>query len=107
MGEFQGTPGPWVRQAGEGALKMIGVEPGQAAVSGSGWLGLAVVNTHLDGEPSAEGAANLRAILAVPDVLDALRQLLEFWDNGTPVHPGALVVAEVREAYKKATEGTP
>lgn len=47
--------------------------------------------------------ANARLIAAAPDLLAALQDLMEFWDAGTPVHPGAEVVSQAREAISKAT----
>lgn len=42
-----------------------------------------------------------------PDMLETLEALMEFWDNGTPVFPGSLVVDDARKLIAKARGGTP
>lgn len=39
---------------------------------------------------------------AAPELLETLEALMEFWDNGHPVHAGALLVNETREIIAKA-----
>jgi len=41
---------------------------------------------------------------AFRDLLEVLESMLEFFDHGTPVHPGALVVEDARAAVAKARE---
>ncbi len=41
-------------------------------------------------------------VSAAPDMLEVLTSLMEYWDNGTPVHPGAMIVDEVRAVIAKA-----
>lgn len=43
--------------------------------------------------------------IAAPDLLAACEAIMEFLSNGTPVHPGALVQAEVFNAIRKAKGG--
>lgn len=49
--------------------------------------------------------ANGQLTAAAPRLLDAAIALLEFWDNGSSVHPGAEVVAELRAAVLAAIPG--
>jgi hypothetical protein len=35
------------------------------------------------------------------DLLAALEACMEFWDQGSPVHPGALLVGEIRDLLAK------
>lgn len=46
-----------------------------------------------------------RVMMEVAPVEEALREVAEFLNNGTPVHPGSLVAANVRAALRKAKEG--
>lgn len=46
--------------------------------------------------------ARAKAIVAVPQLVAALEAILEFADNGTPIHPGALVLDDARKALKAA-----
>jgi hypothetical protein len=50
-----------------------------------------------------EGYANANLITSAPDLLEALQALVAFADNGTPLHPGALVFDDARAAITKAT----
>ena len=42
---------------------------------------------------------------AAPQALDVFKRLLEFWDNGTPVSPGALLVTDVRKLVARMEHG--
>jgi hypothetical protein len=55
-----------------------------------------------DAIPSDEQIANARLIAAAPEMLEALEALAEYWQHGTPVHPGALVAREAQAAIAKA-----
>lgn len=35
------------------------------------------------------------------EMLETMRDLIAFWDNGTPVHPGAEVVSEAKRIISK------
>lgn len=48
---------------------------------------------------TAEQRDGLREINAA--LLAALEECIEFWDNGSPVHPGALLVDEIRALLAK------
>ena len=43
---------------------------------------------------------------AAPDLLSEtlgiLKRLCEYWDNGTPIHPGALIVVEAKDILARA-----
>ena len=51
---------------------------------------------------AATAEANARLIAAAPALLVACRAALEYWDNGTPIHPGALIVDDFRAAIAQA-----
>lgn len=58
----------------------------------------------IDGFRAAMPSAEVAQMLAASqELLDVLLQMLEFWDNGTPVHAGAEIVSEARAAIRKAT----
>lgn len=57
----------------------------------------------VDSDSVHEAAANARLIAAAPELLGVLLGLVEYWNNGTPVHAGAEIVSEVRAAIAKAT----
>lgn len=84
----QHTPGPW--RIGD--------------------AGHTVFGPH-NGNPSPETIArglirpNARLIAAAPEILAALQVLVEYADNGTPVHPGSLDWEQAREAIARATGG--
>jgi len=49
-----------------------------------------------------EALANARLIAAAPDLLAACRDVLEFLDNGTPLHPGSFLEQEIRAVVTRA-----
>lgn len=51
---------------------------------------------------AGEAASWESKLAAAPELAEALRSLMEFWDNGTPVRPGTEVVGEARAALAKA-----
>lgn len=53
------------------------------------------------GQPATEAEGILLA--AAPELLAALKELLEYADNGTPIRPGALVLDDARAAIARAT----
>jgi hypothetical protein len=61
-----------------------------------------VASVNCKGRTSEEANANAQLMAAAPDLLAAALALVEFWDNGTPVQPGAEVVADLRVAIAKA-----
>jgi|ETNvirnome_2_130_1030620.scaffolds.fasta_scaffold02902_6 hypothetical protein len=89
------TPGPWTADFEED----VALFPDHTPIDAPKWGALAQVVTSIEGEghdaKNKEGVANLHLILAAPDMLEALRAIIEFWSHGTPVFPGSLVAEEV------------
>ena len=52
---------------------------------------------------ASEFNAEVRLGTAAPVLLDILQNLMEYWNNGTAVQPGALIVQEARIEIAKAT----
>ena len=82
------APGPW----------SLSIYNSNIVVS-DGYL---VCDCSFENSDEAMMNANARLISATPDLLRSLLALMEFWDNGSPVHPGAEVVSEARAAIAKA-----
>lgn len=80
--EVKHTPGPWhVGIGNTNYCYFVGDDPNLSA---------------------EETKANARLISAAPDLLAACEACMEFWDNDGPVWAGAEVVADMREAIRKA-----
>ena len=86
------SPGPWT-------ILRSNVTGWRLVMPPDGTLCVASVNDY--GGVPAE--ANARLIAAATELLDVLQQMMEFWDNGSPVHAGAEIVSEARAAIRKAT----
>ena len=43
-----------------------------------------------------------RIIAQIPAMLDVLRDLADYWDGGSPVHPGSEVSHEARAILRRA-----
>jgi hypothetical protein len=104
------TPGPWsVDEKGHVYADAyvtnttITLEDGTVQPYKTGLVALPY--TELIPNVRPDFRANAHLIAAAPDLLSAAMALLEFWGNGTPVHPGAEVVGDLREAVAKATAG--
>lgn len=54
------------------------------------------------GDPQANAEYLARCWNTHDKLVAVLESLIEFWDNGTPVHPGAEVVQDARAALAKA-----
>ena len=101
------TPGPWEVYGG---AQVIVRKPNRAGAMVPGnicTVGLSPRQTSFGPrqdyqEALAERAANARLIAAAPDLLAACRDVLEFLDNGSPVHPGCLLEQQIREAVARA-----
>jgi hypothetical protein len=110
------TPGPWKVERGDfnpafgGILAEVKVPSkygaGRSRQFSYDRVAIKAYDVQHRNEPPAfaAGEANARLIAAAPDLLEAALSLLEFWDNGTPVHPGAEVVADLRAAAAKAAK---
>jgi hypothetical protein len=87
------TPGPWwVQRFKEGTLAVYGPYSKTKDILDFGTRNY----------PATITDADLSLILAAPDLLAALRALVEFADNGTPIQPGAAVVDDARAVIAKA-----
>lgn len=88
------TPGPW----------LIGKRSpgGYSLINADGWQSLARVVTVMEGDnrPFAEGVANARLIAAAPDLLEALKELLDQDEHG---EDEIWVRNKARAAIAKAT----
>jgi hypothetical protein len=99
----QPTPGPWSitehnRSDGKGLARSIWPDDRSGRVCGK----IADVSRNAIVSDN-ESAANARLIAAAPDMAAVLKSLIEFWDNVTPVHPGAEIVDDARAAIAKST----
>jgi hypothetical protein len=89
------------RQEGPGLWRFVSTETDQS------------IGEHY--RSKAELLADLRAyavgygcaVETEPDLLEAAKAILEFSDNGSPVHPGSEVISELRAAIAKAEGKTP
>lgn len=83
------TPGPWILSDTTKA--------GNRKVSGYGWDYFANVTVRMDGTAAncEEGEANARLIAAAPDLLAALKAIVEF-------HQGSKVGKAVQETARAA-----
>ena len=101
------TPRPWVCRHWDGNQQIVIesvhhrgpnelalVRPPLTATPHDGWTCTA--------EDVAENEANARLIAAAPELLEACKQLAEFWQNGTPVNAGSWPANDVLAAIAKA-----
>jgi hypothetical protein len=104
MPELQHTPGPWsVGRSDMGYLAVV--PPGHGSTRPDGVLYLPVPICRVGtgyGRGEGEALANARLIAVAPELHAVARELLECWDHGTPVHPGAEAVAALRAAVARA-----
>ena len=90
------TQGPWA---------VSNYYAGKASISGENWGGFATVVTKLDGDESeyGEGLANARLIVAAPDLLAALENIV----SASSANDGDSLMNAIREgiaAISKARE---
>ena len=52
--------------------------------------------------PFEETTANARLIVAAPDLLNVLLRMVEYADDGTPIHPTDNLMAEARAVVAQA-----
>lgn len=70
----------------------------------NGYMTIRIANGTPNGDTEAMPIATVydlsaaALIAAAPDLHRTLSALMEFWNNGTPVHAGAEVVADARAA---------
>lgn len=102
MAEPKHTPGPWAFHSWTASGKQFGIE---TADHRHGIASIRPNDTASSLLSMEQHEANARLIAAAPDLLAACQAVMEFLSNGTPVHPGALVQAEVFNAIAKATKG--
>ena len=105
------TPGPWKAKipdsdevwseysdVREGERRLL---LGAAFISGAGWSHLALVYSHVQGQPDDEGIANAQLVCAAPDLLAACEMVLD--------DPGLTASANdvIRSAIAKARQSVP
>ena len=108
MSNAKHTPGPWETYGGVGvwapSSKAVIAQASEPRIASQ------YVEHHKPrlGSPDFhEACANAELIAAAPDLLEVLTAMMEFWDCGTPVQPGALLVDDARAALAKARGDQP
>lgn len=96
--EAKHTPGPWTRNANGDLIFSPPIYP--AADDPQRLCSMEIC--RIAGHRTFFGEPNARLIVAAPELLAACEAIMEFLSNGTPVHPGAFVQAEVFNAIRKA-----
>jgi hypothetical protein len=87
---------------------MIAEEPGDydlSVVIGDD-AGCEIAKIYTDNVSPAQARADAALIATAPDMRDLLTELMSYWDAGTPVQPGSLLVGEVRELLAKIEEAS-
>lgn len=74
----QHTPGPWIVRYREAGLKKPKLSVEHSNPHGTGVIGLTLALLPLTVSHAAESRANARIIAAAPDLLLALKELLEY-----------------------------
>jgi hypothetical protein len=93
------TPGPWhwdsdpVKNDPTGRIRYRVCAVGKTITQ--------VYYSSFEGGPT-NAEADARLIAAAPELLEALKAMLEYANNGTAIHPGALVWDDARAAIAKA-----
>lgn len=86
------TPGPWY-------IKGMTIRGAQISeVNGIHFVSVGGTYIPPNGE---EVEANARLIAAAPVLFDSAKLMLEFLDNGTPVHPGSLLHGDLKNIVTK------
>ena len=93
---MQHTPGPWRFTEGE-YLYVNGTDA-------EGKRAFIIQRTLKGQKPSVQARirADVRLIGAAPDLLDVLIRMVEYADDGTPIHPTDNLMAEARAMVAKA-----
>jgi hypothetical protein len=94
----QHTPGPWKVKAHSTAV-LAGRKQICSNVNAASVLPVNIVEDHKIAE------ANARLIAAAPDLLEALKDIVEFWDSIVPTDAVNQMHINARAAIAKATEG--
>src|SRR5919201_3936496 len=93
------TPGPWGVSGEVLNQGLVVSAPGRRARQ---IVALVQAEIGYQADPAPEAEANARLIALAPDLLAACRGVLEFLDNGTPIHPGSLLEEELQALVAKA-----
>ena len=93
---MQHTPGPWRFTEGE-YLYVNGTDA-------EGKRAFIIQRTFKGQKPAVQARirADVRLIGAAPDLLDVLIRMVEYADDGTPIHPTDNLMAEARAMVAKA-----
>ena len=93
---MQHTPGPWRFTEGE-YLYVNGTDA-------EGKRAFIIQRTLKGQKPSVQARirADVRLIGAAPDLLDVLIRMVEYADDGTPIHPTDNLMAEARAVVAQA-----
>jgi hypothetical protein len=93
IAEYTHTPGPWMIFHG-GDIGSAAVRLPETIVLKAG---------SIKGATIGEACQNAKLIAAAPELLELCQHIMEYMDNGTPLHPGALLVDDLRAAIAEAT----
>ena len=92
----QYTPGPWKVKAGSNAV-LAGRKQICSHVNAASVLPVNIVEDHKIAE------ANAHLIAAAPEILEALKDIVEFWDSIVPTDAVNQMHINARAAIAKAT----
>jgi hypothetical protein len=92
----QHTPGPWKVKAGSNAV-LAGRKQICSHVNAASVLPVNIVQDY------EIATANARLIAAAPDLLEALKDIVEFWDSIVPTDAVNQMHINARAAIAKAT----
>jgi hypothetical protein len=99
----QHTPGPWEQKIQGCSIWPI------CTVYGTehGWIEIHAPNLNITENPLAESTANARLITAAPDLLEALKEIVTYWDSIVPTDCVNDMHIKARTAIAKATGQQP
>lgn len=104
MSEVKHTPGPWMvwrNYDPEGFISDIGIDTADRSVGIAEILVENITHDSIE-EFNIQAEADAAMMAAGPELYRVLEEMMLFWDNRAPVHPGALIVADAREVMAKA-----
>ena len=103
------TPGPWASYPCnlEKYSRVITAKGCMVQVAHTGVRGKVAMTKEVWGDrmtygPGEETTANARLIVAAPDLLNVLLRMVEYADDGTPIHPTDNLMAEARTVVAQA-----